>query len=93
MDQREVSAMKKDYIELMVKNLPILRTAAGLTQAQLGKKLGMSRQTIVAIENDKRPLPWSLYLAMVLVFIQNDDSKRLLESFELYDSEFIKELN
>ena len=89
MSQREVSAMKNDYIELMVKNLPILRTAAGLTQAQLGKKIGMSRQTIVAIENDKRPLPWSLYLAMVLVFLQNEDSKKLMESFDLYDEEFL----
>ena len=89
MNQREVGAMQKEYIERMVKNLPILRMSAGLTQAQLGKKVGMSRQSIVAIENRKRPLPWSLYLAMVLVFMQNDDSKKLMESFNLYDEEFL----
>ena len=48
----------------------------------------MSRQSIVAIENRKRLLPWSLYLAMVLVFMQNENSKKLMESFKLYDEEF-----
>ena len=81
--------MQDEYTERMVKNLPILRAAIGFTQAQLGKKLGMSRQTIVAIEDEKRPFPWSLYLAMVLVFMQNEDSKKLLESFQLYDPKFL----
>jgi len=90
MNQREVGAMKNEYVERMVKSLPVLRMAAGFTQAQLGKKVGMSRQSIVAIENGKRPLPWSLYLAMVLVFMQNDSSKVLMESFNLYDEEFLQ---
>ena len=81
--------MQNEYIERMVKNLPILRTAAGLTQAQLGKKIGMSRQTIVAIENGKRPLPWSLYLAMTLIFMQNDNTKKLMESLDLFDVNFL----
>ena len=92
MNQREVGAMQKEYIGRMVKNLPTLRMTAGFTQAQLGKKVGMSRQSIVAIENEKRPLPWSLYLAMVLVFMQNENSKKLMESFELYDEAFLQKI-
>ena len=83
--------MKEEYIERMLKNLPVLRASAGFTQAKLGKKLGMSRQTIVAIETRKRPLPWDLYLAMVCVFQQYEKSQILLNSFELFDSEFIRE--
>ena len=89
MNQRRVGAMQNKYIERMVKNLPTLRMIVGFTQAQLGKKVGMSRQSIVAIENEKRPLPWSLYLAMVLVFMQNDDAKKLMESLELFDASFL----
>ena len=92
MNQREVGAMQNEYIERMVKKLPVLRMTAGYTQAQLGKKVGMSRQSMVAIENRKRPLPWSLYLAIVLVFMQNDDSKKLMENFELYDEKFLQEI-
>jgi len=83
--------MQDEYISRMIKNLPVLRAAADLTQAQLGAKLSVSRQTIVAIENEKNPLTWSLYLAMVLVFKQYEESQILLESFGLFDKEFIRE--
>jgi len=84
--------MQSDYLDRMVKSLPLLRAATGLTQAQLGKKIGMSRQTIVAIENKKRPLPWCLFLAMVCVFQQYEESMLLLVNFELFDAKFIKEI-
>ena len=87
MVRRRVDEMQDEYIERMVKNLPVLRAAIGFSQAQLGKKLGMSRQTIVAIENGKRPLSWSLYLAMVLIFNQNEISSKLVESLDLYSQE------
>jgi len=89
MGQREVGAMQDEYIKRMIKHLPLLRTAVELTQAQLGKKIGVSRQTIVAIENGKRPLPWSVYLAIVLVFKQYDDTIMLLESYKLFDPDYI----
>ena len=82
--------MQDEYLKRMVGNLPIVRVAAGFTQAQLGEKIGVSRQTIVAIENGKRPLPLSLYLAMVLVFMQNENSLKLMDSFNLYDIGFIR---
>lgn len=37
----------------MRNNIKQLRKAAGLRQEDLAKQLGVSRQTIVAIENDK----------------------------------------
>lgn len=84
--------MQNEYVDCMIKNMPVLRASVDLTQEQLGVKLGVSRQTIVAIENEKSPLTWSLYLALVCVFYQYDNSKKLLESFELFDGEFIRKL-
>ena len=81
--------MQDEYIKRMTKNLPVLRTSVNLTQKQLGKAIGMSRQTIVAIENGKRPLPWYLYLSLVLVFQQYEESKILLESLELFDAKHL----
>ena len=37
----------------MKNNIKQLRKAAGLRQEDMAKKLGVSRQTIIAIENDK----------------------------------------
>jgi len=83
--------MQKEYIDRMVKKLPVLRTSIDLTQEQFGAKLGVSRQTIVAIENEKSPLTWSLYLAMVCVFQQYESSNILLKSFILFESSFIQQ--
>lgn len=81
--------MQDEYISRMRKNLPVLRAAVDLTQEQLGAKLGVSRQTIVAIENDKNTLTWSLYLAMVCVFSVYKESKELIEKLELFSPEII----
>jgi DNA-binding XRE family transcriptional regulator len=85
MKKREMVAMQEKYVELMVKHLPVLRTAINMTQAQLAEKVGVSRQTIVAIETRKRPLPLTLYLALVFVFQCFNDSQELLERLELFD--------
>lgn len=78
--------MQDEFIARMIKNLPVLRVSVDLTQEQLGAKLGVSRQTIVAIENGKSPLTWSLYLAMVCVFGLYEESRNLIEKLELFDS-------
>lgn len=89
MIRRRDGTMQEEYINRMVKNLPVLRTAIDMTQEQLGAKLGVSRQTIVAIENEKSPLTWSLYLAMVCVFQQYEKTQILLDSFKIFFSSFI----
>ena len=81
--------MRNEFLERMLENLPVLHTAAGLTQNQLGKKIGVSRQTIVAIENRKRPLPWYLYLAMMLIFAQNEELNTLLNKLEIFDKNLV----
>jgi putative transcriptional regulator len=52
-----------------VKNsLKELRTEAGWSQAVLGEKLGVSRQTIIALENGKYDPSLKLALAIARVF-------------------------
>lgn len=91
MPEGKDGTMQDEYLGHLVKNLPVLRASVDLTQRQLGAKLGISRQTIVAIENGKSPLTWSLYLAMILVFQQFDESKELLEKLELFSTSVIRE--
>ena len=85
--------IQEKYVNAMAHNLPILRVATNMTQAELAEKVGVSRQTIVALETKKRPIPWSLYLAFVCVFDQYDSSRKICESFELFDSEFVKSIS
>lgn len=89
MKKRRDGAMQDEFISRIIKNLPVLRASVDLTQEQLGVKLGVSRQTIVAIENGKSPLTWSLYLAMVCVFGLYEESRNLLEKLELFSADYI----
>lgn len=93
MEREERKKMQFQYMDKMVDYLPTLRSAAKLTQNQLAKRLGIARSTMVVIESRGRKLQWYMYLAMVLIFMQNDNSKRLIEALELFDSDFITKIN
>lgn len=92
MDQKGKIDMQNNFISAMIKNLPVLRAAIHLTQASLADKLGVSRQTIVAIETRKREMPWNLYLALVCVFQQYPESCDLLDKLGLFTSCVITEV-
>ena len=89
MNKEERKVIQLQKIDRLVEYLPVLRSAARITQNQLGKKLGIARSTVVVIEHRQRQMQWYMYLAIVLVFMQNEDSKKLLESFELFDKDFL----
>lgn len=55
----------------MSDHLLFLRTMLRLSQADLAKKIGVSRQTVVAMETQKRPISWNVFLALVLLFYKN----------------------
>jgi len=44
---------------------------------------------MMTIETRRRPLQWSRYLALVQVFQQPEDSRRLLESLKMFDDKII----
>ncbi len=52
----------------MRNSLKELRTEAGWSQATLGEKLGVSRQTIIALENGKYDPSLKLAFAIARVF-------------------------
>lgn len=78
---------KEVLISNLTNNLPVLRTMLKLSQSDLGKIIGLSRQQIVAIETKKRKMTWPTFLAIVLVFNSNYETKQLLSVFEIYTDE------
>lgn len=79
--------MKRQLCETMAENLPVLRNKAGLTQENLARIIGLTRQTIVAVETGKRMLPWNTFLSLILIFSKNNQTERLLEFFGIYTKE------
>lgn len=78
------SEEKAMLLKRMGENLPILRSKLNITQEQLAGLLDVSRQTISSIENGQRKLPWSVFLALILIFFRNEPTKHLLVALDIY---------
>ena len=84
---------KELLIKNMTENLPTLRKRLGISQEELSEKVGVSRSTIAGIENKKRTMSWNMFLSLLLIFIKNEDTDRLLNVMGIYTDElnaFIK---
>ena len=84
---------KELLIKNMTENLPTLRKRLGISQEELSGKGGVSRSTIAGIENKKRSMSWNMFLSLLLIFIKNEDTDRLLNVMGIYTDElnaFIK---
>ena len=87
---------KEVLIQNMVDNLPTLRKRLGVTQEGLAALAGISRSTLANIENRKRRMTWNNFLALLLIFIKNKDTDKLLNVMGIYTdelNEFIKQDN
>ncbi len=73
---------KQKQIKLLQQNLCSIRKIAGWTAEQLGEKIGLTKQTISNLENNKTPMTLTQYIAIraVLDFeMQNHPNKEILE--------------
>ena len=73
-----VQINKKELIEKMADNLPMLRTKLNFTQEEIASMIGVSRHTVISMENKKRPMTWNTFLSLILVFSGNSDTKMLI---------------
>ena len=86
MENNEINREK--LIRNMTENLPMLRTRLGLTQEELADKIGVSRSTILSIENKNREMTWNTFLSLILLFTKNETTNKLLNVLEIYTDEF-----
>lgn len=56
---------KENLATQLAIELPALRGKVGASQEEIASAVGISRQTYSAYENRTRPIPWSLYLALL----------------------------
>lgn len=84
---------KKALMEKLASELPMLRAKMGVSQADLGKLIGVSRQTYSMIETQKKEMGWSVYLSLVFVFSLNATTESLLDFCGAYPNELKDALN
>lgn len=64
--------IKQEILEEFVERMPEVRKRLGISQTELGQKIGLSRQSISSIERKLVPLTWDTFLAISLVILIND---------------------
>lgn len=68
---------KQELISRFVDELPVLRIKLGMSQDELSSIVGISRQTYSSMETKRRKMSWSVYLALVLVFDNNEQTHEI----------------
>lgn len=67
---------KQRLIHCLAKNLRALRTICGWSQERLATLIGVTRQTVLAVENGKRDMTWTMFLAFSLLFLGNEKTRQ-----------------
>lgn len=83
---------KEELMSALSENLKVFRNKLQLTQVELASKVGISRQTLMNIENKKRDMAWSAFVAFVCVFREDESTRDLMEHFKIYTPELIEYL-
>jgi DNA-binding XRE family transcriptional regulator len=70
-------------IWLLTDELPVLRARLKISQDELSRRVGISRQTYSLIETKKQKMTWVTFMAMIAFFENNAKTKVALESIGL----------
>ena len=65
-----------------------LRGKIGASQEEVASAIGVSRQTYSAYENRTRPIPWSMFLALLFFFDYIPSTHYMIRQLELFPTEF-----
>ncbi len=77
---------RKKLIDWFVNDMAMIRKKFGVSQTELGKMIGVSRQTISSLERKEVALTWDKYLALMFSLYKVSQNNML-------DAEFKKKYN
>ena len=70
-------------IEKLTDELPVLRARLRISQDELSRRIGISRQTYSLIETKKQKMTWVTFMAMIAFFDNNSRTKAALKDIGL----------
>ena len=79
-----VSNIDQDrLIMILTDELPVLRARLRISQDELSRCIGISRQTYSLIENKKQKMTWVTFMAFIAFFQNNAKTRSALTSMGL----------
>lgn len=86
MDNEDAMSIRQKLIEEFRNELPVLRAKARVSQEVVAEKIGISRQTYSGIETGKREISWTIFLALVAYFQNNELTKAMIDSMSNFNN-------
>ena len=77
---------KAEYMARMRDNMEMLRARAHVSQTGLGNILGLTRQTVSAMENGTAAMSWRRYLALAFFFGTCEDTRETVRDLGIVPS-------
>lgn len=84
---------KKTSIAILQENLSALRAKANISQEKLATFIGISRQTYYGIETRQKEMTWTIFIALIFYFYNNDLTKEMLCELKIYPIELVMNIN
>lgn len=72
--------IKENLIEMLRSELPVLRAKARVSQEDIAKIIGISRQTYSSIERGNRVMSTTTFWALIAYFQNNASTKDMVDS-------------
>lgn len=79
-------------IGMLTDELPVLRARLRISQDELSRRIGISRQTYSLIETKKQKMTWVTFMAFIAFFDNNARTKSMLHDIGLTTDESFKML-
>ena len=77
---------RDEYIEKLTEELPVLRARLHISQGELARGVGLSRQTYSLLETRKQKMTWITFMAMIAFFSSHARTRKDLKSLGLIDN-------
>ena len=72
--------IKEKLIEVLRSELPVLRAKARVSQEEIARIIGMSRQTYSSIERGNRVMSTTTFWALIAYFQNNTSTKDMIDN-------------
>lgn len=80
-------------INALTADLAPLRAKVGISQGELSKLIGISRQTYSAIECGNRIMSWNTCLSLILFYDYNNSTHEMIRNIGAFPEELIRSFN
>ena len=86
----DITELKHNLMEQFRNELPVLRARARASQEVIAEKIGISRQIYSGIETGKREMTWTIFLALLAFFQNNEQTKTMIDQINGFGDSMTK---